>query len=195
VEDVKPTPSQTVGPYYGMRLARPGENVVTAGGEGASIRVVGRVMDGDGAPIEDALVEIWQANSAGRYQHPADSRAEVPLDAGFTGFGRATTSLVERDFWFETVKPGRVPAPDGSLQAPHLSLVVQARGMLRPVFTRLYFDDEARANAEDFVLTRVPELRRRTLVATSVSVDGRLVYRFDVRFQGPDETVFFAFEE
>jgi protocatechuate 3,4-dioxygenase alpha subunit len=176
-----------------MRLARPGENVLAPGAARAAIRVVGHVYDGDGAPIEDALVELWQANADGRYRHPADQRGEA-LEAGFTGFGRAAVDLVSREYWFETVKPGRVPAPDGALQAPHLSLVVQARGMLRPVFTRMYFDDEVGANAEDFVLQRVPEARRRTLVATSVPGQGCLVYRFEVHFQGPDETVFFAFE-
>jgi protocatechuate 3,4-dioxygenase alpha subunit len=177
-----------------MRIARPGENVLAPTAARAAIRVVGHVYDGAGAIIEDALVELWQANAAGRYSHPADERTESDLETDFTGFGRAAVDLASGEYWFETVKPGRTPAPDGSLQAPHLSLVVQARGMLRPVFTRMYFDEEERANAEDFLLQRVPESRRRTLIATSVPVEGRLVYRFDVRFQGPDETVFFAFE-
>jgi protocatechuate 3,4-dioxygenase alpha subunit len=190
----KHTPSQTVGPYYAMRLARSGENVLVRQGAPTSIRVLGHVYDGDATPIEDAFVELWQANAGGRYHHPADRRADLELEASFTGFGRAAVDLVSREYWFETVKPGRTPAPDGSLQAPHLSLVVQARGMLRPVFTRMYFEDEMRANAEDFVLQRVSEPRRKTLIGRSVPLAGRLVYQFDVRFQGPDETVFFTFE-
>lgn len=191
---LKPTPSQTVGPYYSMRLVAPGQNQLVPANAPGRIRVEGRVLDADGAPMEDALVEIWQANAHGRFRHADDLRVDVPLTPGFVGFGRAPVDLETRRFWFETTKPGRVPAPDGSSQAPHLSLVVQGRGMLRPSFTRLYFAEETDANAGDFVLARVPEARRSTLLAHLVSSDGTPTYRFDIRFQGNDETVFFVFE-
>jgi protocatechuate 3,4-dioxygenase, alpha subunit len=186
------TPFQTVGPYYSMRLSGPGLNVLAASAPNR-IRIEGAVLDGDARPIEDALLEIWQANEGGRYRHPADGRADVPLAAGFTGFGRAGAAAHGGEFWFDTVKPGRVPAPDGSLQAPHINVIVQGRGMLAATFTRLYFPDEPDANAVDFVLSQVPATRRRTLVATAVPGVASPTYRFDIRFQGPDETVFFDF--
>jgi protocatechuate 3,4-dioxygenase alpha subunit len=115
----------------------------------------------------------------------------VPLDPAFTGFGRAGSSFETGEYWFETVKPGRVPAADGTLQAPHLNLVVQGRGMLDPTFTRIYFADEAAANALDPVLQLVPVERRPSIMAVLVEESPTPTYRFDVRFQGPDETVFF----
>jgi protocatechuate 3,4-dioxygenase, alpha subunit len=186
------TPSQTAGPYWSMRLGAPGENVL-AGPDvvGQRVRIEGRVLDGDGKHIEDALLELWQANVAGRYRHPADDRADVPLDPAFNGFGRAVSSFETGEYWFETIKPGRVPDPVGRLQAPHLNLVVQGRGMLNPGFTRIYFADEAEANAEDPILSTVPLSRRETLVAALLEEAPTPTYRFDVRFQGPDETVFF----
>jgi|HubBroStandDraft_1064217.scaffolds.fasta_scaffold14346_4 protocatechuate 3,4-dioxygenase alpha subunit len=187
------TPFQTVGPYYSMRLSGPGQNVVAAKEVANRVRIEGCVLDGDGKPIEDALLETWQANEKGRYRHPADDRAEVPLAAGFTGFGRAGVTPATGEFWFETIKPGRVPAPDGSLQAPHICVVVQGRGMLAATFTRLYFPDEASANEQDFVLSQVPAARRPTLVAVTVPGRSPPAYRFDIRFQGPRETVFFDF--
>lgn len=189
---LKYTPSQTVGPYYSMCLADPGQNVLVPPSETARIRVVGRVHDGNGEPIDDALVELWQANRHGRYRHPADDREALALTPGFSGFGRSAIDPVTLEFSFDTVKPGRVPAPDGTTQAPHLSLVVQGRGMLRPSWTRVYFDDEPAANAEDFVLSRVPVPRRGSLIARRESGIAP-TYRFDIRFQGPDETVFFEF--
>jgi protocatechuate 3,4-dioxygenase alpha subunit len=194
MEALKQTPSQTVGPYYAMRLARPGENELAPLTETPRIRISGSVYDGAGVAIEDALIEVWQANRGGRYFHPEDDRAAPEIEPGFTGFGRAAVDLGTREYRFETVKPGRVPAPDGSLQAPHLSIVVQGRGMLCPVFTRLYFPDEVRANDEDFVLRKVPEARRHTLISSLLPGESGNVYHFDVRFQGPAETVFFAFE-
>jgi protocatechuate 3,4-dioxygenase alpha subunit len=186
------TPSQTVGPYFSMRLGGEGENVLAGEGvPGLPIRVGGRVLDGDRAHIEDALIEIWQANAAGRYRHPDDGRDELPLDDGFTGFGRAMSDFHTGGYWFTTVKPGRVPAPGGGSQAPHVTLIVQARGMLLPSFTRVYFADEAAANAEDPVLAQVPADRRDTLIADLVDDGDLAVYRFDIRFQGDDETVFF----
>jgi len=189
---LKYTPSQTVGPYFSMRLAEPGQNVLVPLSEESRIRIVGRVYDADGEAIDDALVELWQANRHGRYRHPADAREALALTPGFSGFGRSVMDPVTLEYSFDTVKPGRVPAPDGCLQAPHVCLVIQGRGMLRPSWTRLYFDDEAAANADDFVLKRVPAARRRLLVARRES-DVTPTYRFDVRFQGPDETVFFEF--
>ncbi|MEZ5101795.1 MAG: protocatechuate 3,4-dioxygenase subunit alpha [Thermoleophilia bacterium] len=182
------TPSQTVGPYFHLGLAAPGERVL-AGPDvpGRRIRIEGQVLDGDRRPVEDALLELWQANAAGRYRHPLDDREELPLDEGFLGYGRCSTDFRTGLYAFETIAPGRVPHPDGGLQAPHLSLVVQARGMLLPSFTRIYLGDEAEANATDPLLAALPPERAATLIAAPVSPG---TYRFDVRFQGDDETVF-----
>jgi protocatechuate 3,4-dioxygenase, alpha subunit len=188
------TPSQTVGPYFTMRLSGEGENVLhTAHTVGQRIRIEGRVFDGDGKQVEDALIEIWQADSDGQYVHPDD---QWPLpEGGFTGFGRAASGFRDGAFRFDTIKPGAVPAADGSLQAPHIAVIVQARGMLNSLYTRIYFADEAPANAADPVLAGVPEHRRPTLIAAVVeSADASVVeltYSFDIRLQGEDETVFF----
>jgi protocatechuate 3,4-dioxygenase, alpha subunit len=187
-----PTPSQTVGPYFTMRITGEGENVLTAPETvGERIRIEGFVYDGDGNHIEDALLELWQANAAGRYDHPADDRDDVPLDSAFTGFGRCASDFKTGAYSFLTIKPGPVPHPSGVLQAPHVSLIVQARGMLDPTYTRVYFADEEEANAVDPVLTSVPEERRGTLIAPRVDDGAIAVYRFDIRYQGDDETVFF----
>jgi protocatechuate 3,4-dioxygenase, alpha subunit len=188
------TPSQTVGPYFTMRLSGEGENVLTTPDSlGERIRIEGRVLDGDRNHIEDALIELWQADGAGRYHHPADDRDDVPLDPAFIGFGRCASDFKTGAFSFLTIKPGQVPHPDGGMQAPHLSLTIQARGMLNPTFTRVYFDDEAAANAADPVLQTVPAHRRATLIAEREDGDDSSVptYRFDIRYQGDDETVFF----
>ena len=139
-----------------------------------------------------ALVDLWQANAAGRYRHPLDQRA-VALDDSFSGAGCAATEFQTGRWWFDTVKPGPVPDPRGGLQAPHLNLVVQARGMLVPSFTRMYFPEDEAQHATDLVLTAVPADRRATLIATRTSgdEDPLRVYTFDIRFQGDDETVFF----
>ncbi|HEX2421235.1 MAG TPA: protocatechuate 3,4-dioxygenase subunit alpha [Acidimicrobiia bacterium] len=181
-----PTPSQTVGPYFGLKLR--GNNVI-AGPEatGERIRIEGQVLDGDGSFVEDALIEIWQADGEGRYAQLDDR------PSGFTGFGRVETDPATGEYWFETIKPGRVPDPEGELQAPHLVMVVQGRGMLRPVFTRLYFADEREANEVDLILGMVPPERRATLFAAPVRSGDQKVYRFDVRLQGAGETVFFDF--
>ena len=150
------------------------------------------MLDGDRKPIEDALLEIWQANSVGRYRHPDDTR-ELALDNGFTGFGRAITDFETGEYTFETLKPGPVPDVEGVFQAPHISLIVQGRGMLNPVFTRIYFSDEDEANRDDLILRAVPADRRGTLIAELVDDGEPRVYRFDVLFQGDDETVFFDF--
>lgn len=184
------TTSQTVGPFFHDCLLRPDatRNVLTqAETLGEHIRIEGRVLDGDGVGVPDAMIEIWQANAAGRYHHPADTR-DVPLDPTFFGFGRSGTDA-DGMFWFETVKPGRVPF-ENDLQAPHICVAVFARGLLNHLPTRLYFADEL-ANEDDAVLNRVPRERRATLFAQPIYQDGKTTYRFDIRLQGADETVFF----
>lgn len=193
------TPSQTVGPYfaYGLTAQQYGYNFDSiAGGmladedtEGERIRIVGRVLDGKDGPVDDAMVEIWQADAQGRYAHPADPRGS---NLAFRGFGRVGTGTDPANrFVFQTVKPGRVPAPGGGEQAPHINVIVFARGMLNHVFTRLYFSDEAAANAADPVLALVPEARRATLIADREETSSGVVYRFDIHLQGSRETVFF----
>jgi protocatechuate 3,4-dioxygenase, alpha subunit len=188
------TPSQTVGPYFTMRIGGEGDNVLTTPETvGERIRVEGFVYDGDRNHIEDALIELWQANAAGRYHHPADDRDDLPVDPAFTGFGRCASDFKTGAYSFLTIKPGAVPHPNGGLQAPHLSLIIQARGMLDPTYTRVYFSDEAEANGSDLVLATVSADRRGTLIAERVEDgDGSVAtYRFDIRYQGDDETVFF----
>ena len=180
------TSSQTIGPYLhiGMDWAvnpdLAGSNV-----KGERISVSGRVVDADGAPVNDAMLEIWQANSHGRYAHPEDVR-DLPLDEGFSGWGRVTTDDDGR-FRFNTIKPGRVPAADGGLQAPHLNVTIFMRGMLKHLVTRIYFDGDA-TNAHDPVLASVPAERRGTLVARR----GDNGYEWNVVLQGRGETVFFT---
>ena len=181
------TPSQTVGPYLtiGMIGGPIGPELVGPD-DTRAIRIRGRLLDGAGNPVPDGLVEIWQANAAGRYAHSGDTRDEVPLEDGFDGFGRARTAD-DGSFEFVTVKPGRVPAPDGQPQAPHILVGVMARGLLKRLATRLYFPDEKEANAADPVLMGLSEDERTTLVAESDG-DG---LRFDIRLQGERETTFF----
>lgn len=185
------TPSQTVGPYFSMRLAGEGENVLTAT-DGEAIVISGTVYDGAGNHIEDALLELWQASPSGRYNHPDDTR-DLPLDPGFTGFARAMSDFETGVYRFETVKPGPVPDAEGAFQAPHISLIVQGRGILNPYFTRIYFSDEEEANQDDLILRSVPASRKSTLIAALVEGSNPKEYVFDVRFQGDDETVFFDF--
>ena len=186
----KQTPSQTVGPFYSMGLTRRAMNVMVAEAtQGERICIEGQVLDGDGQPVPDAMVEIWQANAYGRYNHP-DDKQEKPLDLTFTGWGRSATD--EDCFYrFETIKPGPVPRPGDSVQAPHCNVTVFARGMLAHAFTRIYFSDE-QANDADPVLSAIKNKKRRqTLMAQREDKDGRAVYRFDIRLQGENETVFF----
>jgi protocatechuate 3,4-dioxygenase alpha subunit len=187
------TSSQTVGPFFHDRLMREGARFDVLCGpatEGTRIRVEGRVIDGDREPVPDAVLELWQANAHGRYAHPADRR-DLPLDPGFTGYGRVATDAAGR-FAFTTVKPGAVPFDAERQQAPHISIAVLGRGLLNHLYTRLYFDDEP-ATASCPVLGRVPAERRATLVARRASdaTDGAIGYRFDVVLQGEGETVFF----
>ena len=186
------TPSQTVGPFFTLRLFREGENLLVPADHADRIVIEGMVFDGDHNSVEDALLEIWQANALGRYRHPDDNR-DLALNDDFTGFGRAITDFDTGRYHFETVKPGPVPDIEGAFQAPHISLIVQGRGMLNPVFTRIYFSDEEDANRDDLILRQVPPARRATLIANLTATQDEKVYRFDVVLQGDDETVFFDF--
>jgi protocatechuate 3,4-dioxygenase alpha subunit len=187
------TSSQTVGPFFLDCLLRPDMcRTVLARPDtpGTHIRIEGRVLDGDGLPVPDALVEVWQANSAGRYNHAADSGAAQDLDPGFLGFGRCGTDADGR-YWFETVKPGAVPFGDGDRrQAPHICVIVLARGLLNHLATRLYFADEP-STESDSILGLVPEHRRATLIARLESNGDRPLYRWDIILQGAGETAFF----
>ena len=190
------TPSQTVGPYFKYGLTPNGEyawndaftnNLVTSDTSGERIRVEGKVFDGDGAVVPDCMLEIWQADAQGRFSDPQDKRA-LP-NSSFRGFGRCGTDA-EGGYFFDTIKPGIVPDPDGKPQAPHLLLAVFARGMLLHLYTRIYFDGEA-ANASDPVLALVPPDRRSTLIAARNGGAGNAVYSLDIHLQGDNETVFF----
>jgi protocatechuate 3,4-dioxygenase alpha subunit len=191
----KQTPPQTVGPFFAYGLtpeqygypfrSLAGPVLVDSDTPGERIRITGRVLDGEGNPVPDAMIEIWQADGEGRYAHPVDTRGS---NVRFKGFGRCGTGTEpENRFVFETIKPGRV----GDGQAPHVNVIVFMRGMLCHVYTRIYFDDEAEANARDPVLASVDEPRRRTLIAVRNTTPAGTVYRFDLHMQGPDETVFF----
>lgn len=183
------TPTQTVGPFFAPALLRDVQNVlVTENTPGQRIRVEGRVLDGAGAPVADAMIEIWQANSHGRFNHPRDTR-DLPLDPEFGGWGRSATDDAGL-YWFETVKPGPVPFEGEQMQAPHLAVTVHARGMLNHAQTRLYFEDEA-ANESDPILALVPSERRGTVIARREEADDNVVYRLDIVLQGRGETVFF----
>jgi protocatechuate 3,4-dioxygenase, alpha subunit len=182
------TPSQTVGPYLRLGLLREliGPNLVDPS-DPRAIRIHGRLLDGAGDPVPDGMVEIWQANAAGRYAHPADARDDVPLEDGFTGFGRSGTEDDGR-FEFVTVKPGAVPWPRGGMQAPHIGVGVFSRGLLKRLTTRIYFPDEGDANAADPVLSALAPDERETLIAVSDGDD----LRFDIQMQGNGQTTFFA---
>lgn len=185
------TGSQTVGPFFFPCLLREDacRNVlVMPETVGERIRIEGRVLDGDGVPVSDAMVEIWQANVHGRYRHPLD-QGPAALDPSFMGFGRCGTDD-NGSYWFETVKPGPVPFSDGRLQAPHICVSVFARGLLNHLVTRLYFADEP-VNVDDPVLHYVPAERQATLLARREMGSDLAVYRFDIVLQGVGETVFF----
>ena len=193
---LKQTPSQTIGPYfaYGLTSAQYGYPFaqIAAGNlladaaevDGERIEIVGRVFDGNDNPVDDAMVEIWQADAQGRYAHPADERH---TNSRFTGFGRFGTGTdAQKRFVFQTVKPG---STDGQ-QAPHINVCVFARGLLSHLYTRIYFSDEAALNDTDAVMLAVPEERRETLLARREETNNGTLYRFDIRLQGERETVF-----
>jgi protocatechuate 3,4-dioxygenase, alpha subunit len=185
------TSSQTVGPFFHNCLLRvDAQRNVLASPEiaGQRIRVEGHVYDGDNLGVPDAVLEVWQANSYGRYNHPAD-QSTLTLDPAFHGYGRFGTDA-SGAFWFETIKPGRVRFDDERLQAPHICVAVFARGLLNHLLTRLYFADDP-ANVDDPVLQYIPIERRSTLLAQPTTVDDAIVYRFDIVLQNGNETVFF----
>jgi protocatechuate 3,4-dioxygenase alpha subunit len=180
------TPSATVGPYLSIGLAWEDGPFVVAPDTPGAIWLRGAVLDGDGDVVPDGMVETWQADPDGRFDHPDDPRGASSYP-GFRGFGRAQT--LDGEYAICTLKPGRVPDGEGGLQAPHVDVSVFARGLLDRVVTRIYFADEPEANGEDAVLRGLPDdAARRTLVATPTE-DG---YRLDVHLQGDRETVFFA---
>ncbi len=180
--------SQTVGPFFSIGLCTAiKEDLVGSDTAGERVTIEGRVLDGDGKPVPDAILEIWQANSYGKYAHPEDQQ-DKPVEASFAGYGRIPTND-EGKFRFTTIKPGQVPDLDGKLQAPHIVVSVFARGLLRRLVTRIYFPDEP-ANAADFALNLVEPSRRETLIAKKVSgVSG--AFKWDVILQGSGETAFF----
>jgi len=195
------SPSQTAGPYVhigtnpnwveiaGVWRDDLGLVLVGPRTRGERILIEGQVSDGAGAPVRDALIEIWQADAAGLYPSPAETRG--PADPHFTGWGRQPLSPEDGTYRFETVRPGAVPYPDGRMQAPHVTVWIVARGINIGLHTRLYFSDEREANAVDPLLNRIPEPdRRATLIAERGSRDGLPVFRFDIRLQGERETVF-----
>jgi protocatechuate 3,4-dioxygenase, alpha subunit len=161
------------------------------GAQGQRIRLEGVIFDGTGTLVRDAQVEIWQANAHGRYDHP-DDRQDKPLDPAFKGFGRAVADFKTGVWWFETVKPGPVQGRHGAVMAPHVNVAIFARGINIHLNTRIYFADEAQANANDPVLRLIEqEQRRETLLARREEREGQVVYRIAFRLQGDDETVFF----
>jgi protocatechuate 3,4-dioxygenase alpha subunit len=182
------TSSQTIGPYLHIGMTwLVNENMAPEGVAGERVTIQGRMIDADGTPVNDAMVEIWQANSHGKYAHPDDAR-DLPVDKAFNGFGRVYTDEDGR-FRFNTIKPGRVPGPGGALQAPHLNINIFMRGLLKHLVTRVYFPGED--NDADPVLALVPAERRATLVARRGDKPGAL--EWDVVLRGDDETVFFDY--
>jgi protocatechuate 3,4-dioxygenase alpha subunit len=201
---LKETPSQTAGPYVhigliphqaGFDIFENNFSNVLVGPEtqGERIRIEGRIFDGSGSVTKDILVEIWQANAAGRYNHPADRQEDKPLDPSFRGWGRTGTNFQTGVYTFETIKPGWVAGRHGRKpMAPHVNVWLAARGINIGLNTRLYFADETEANAEDPVFNMIePAERRETLLARREERDGAVVYTFDIRLQGERETIFF----
>jgi protocatechuate 3,4-dioxygenase, alpha subunit len=182
------TTSQTVGPFFKIGFEWLNcDNLVGEGVSGERVTVQGRVFDGDGRPVPDAILEIWQANAHGKYDHPEDTQNK-PLEPGFKGYGRVPANPEGRFRW-STIKPGPVPGPDGSEQAPHLVVSVFMRGLLKRLVTRMYFPGDAR-NPGDPILNLVEPARRSTLIANETA-GGPGTVEWNVILQGPDETVFF----
>jgi len=201
---LKESASQTAGPYVHIGLAPNiagfdifeknfSNAIASSGTQGERIRIEGRVIDGSGTPVRDVLVELWQANASGKYNHPADVQ-DKPLDPTFRGWGRACSDFTTGVWTFDTIKPGQVEGRAGRPMAPHVNLWIVARGINIGLNTRMYFADEQDANAKDPVLNLIEwEVRRQTLIAAREAAprDGAAVYRFDIHLQGPQETVFF----
>ena len=181
------TPGQTVGPFFALGLDRPEWSDLTRHNpDGARIVIEGCVLDGDGLPVPDALIELWQANAAGCYDHVVDEQADKKIDPNFHGYGRVATDA-QGQFLIKTIKPGPVPGRGNALQAPHINVAFFARGLLRQLQTRIYFSDEP-ANASDPLLSSIEDDSvRRTLIARRGDSG---VYRFDFILQGKDETAF-----
>ena len=198
LDHLKETPSQTAGPYVhigcvpnfsGIEGIFPedlGNAMVNDQTRGERITIIGQVFDGTGTPLRDAMLEIWQADGDGLYNSPSELRGTA--DPNFAGWGRQPTDMETGTFRFETVKPGRVPLADGRLQAPHVNFWIVARGINLGLNTRMYFADEEAANAEDPILQRVEHKVRVPTLLAGRDGDG---YRFDIRLQGDDETIFF----
>ena len=199
---LKESPSQTAGPYIhigatpnwveitGVWDEDLGLVLVGPETKGERILVKGRIFDGSGHPIKDALVEIWQADADGLYNSPEEKRGKA--DPNFVGWGRQPTDGTTGEYRFETIKPGRVPYKDGRLMAPHITVWIVARGINIGLHTRLYFGDEAAANAECPVLARIEhKVRLATLIAARSEENGMPAYTFDIHLQGDKETVFF----
>ncbi len=183
-----PTPSQTVGPFLHIGLAwLTTTDLAKDASAGERVVMAGSVLDGDGNPIPDAVLELWQANAHGKYAHPEDAQ-DKPVDPAFAGFGRIPTDK-DGHFRFVTIKPGTTPGPGGTRQAPHIVVAVFMRGMLRHLYTRIYFSDES-ANAADPILGRIHEPARRDTLIARRAADAP-EYRWDIIMQGENETVFF----
>ena len=182
------TTSQTVGPFFKIGLQwLYQDNLVGEGVSGERVTVQGRVFDGDGVPVPDAILEIWQANAHGKYDHPEDTQNK-PLEPGFKGYGRVPVSA-DGVFRLVTIKPGPVPGPKGKEQAPHLAISIFMRGLLKRLVTRMYFPDDER-NDGDPILNLVEPARRSTLIARKTAASPGTL-EWNVVLQGPDETVFF----
>lgn len=196
---LKETASQTAGPYVHIGLApgaagfdiyreELGWDITGPNAKGERIRIEGLVIDGTGAPIKDVMLETWQANSQGHYAHPEDAGN---VEDGFRGWGRVITDF-DTGFWgFDTIKPGPVAGRNGTIMAPHINLWIVSRGINVGLNTRIYFSDEEDANSKDPIINLVEqEHRRKTLIAKRSESDGKIVYRFDIKIQGENETVF-----
>ena len=199
----KETASQTAGPYVHIGLAPNAagfdifENnfsniLTTEKTKGDRIRIEGRVLDGTGTPVRDVLVELWQANAEGKYNHPRDTQRDKTIDPTFRGWGRSASDFDTGVWSFDTIKPGTITERNGKVSAPHLNLWIVARGINIGLNTRMYFSDEATANARDPVLNGIEwEVRRQTLIGTKETAGKQTIYRFDIHLQGPNDTVFF----
>lgn len=184
-----PTPSQTVGPFFHLGMDHPEWADLTAGNPaGERIAIEGRVIDGDGAPVPDAVIELWQANAAGRYNHPDDDQTDKPLDPKFHGFGRVATDAEGR-FRVTTIKPGPVPGRGNALQAPHINVAIFARGLLIHLYTRIYFAGDP-ANAADPLLSSIEDASIRQTLLAHAEAGNPALYRFDIVLQGENETAF-----